>query len=108
MQEVVVGNDFCVPGTELGPFLDWRAKEPGRWGNGVCGKEARECGQCGLRPVVRDPAPPRPRAQSGQQEAKVGGAVMAPCQIILAPSTVWREWGMPRKGSRTLFMETSL
>lgn len=40
--------------------------------------------------------PPWPWAQPGQQEGQVGGVVMAPGQIILAPSTVWRN-RCPRK-----------
>ena len=29
----------------------------GQMGNGVCGQEARECGHCGLRPVVQRSCP---------------------------------------------------
>lgn len=75
---------------EQGGCLDWRAKE---WADGEWSLWTGSQGVWPLRPETCGSEilpPPRPRAQSGQQEGQVGGAVMAPCQIILAPSTVWR------------------
>ena len=81
---------------EQGGYLEGWAKEQadGEWNlwRGSQGAWPLRPETCGSEILL----PPWPRAQPGQQEGQVRGAVMVPCQIILAPSTVWRN-RCPRK-----------